>query len=296
VARIGLRNIKTALAVFICMVISKLCKLEYPFFVAIAAIISMENSLMNSFKAGKSRILGTFIGAGIGLICALIKPGNAVLCGIGMIGVVYLCNFLKWHRPIPIAGVVFMAIMVSLNGKNPFFYSINRISDTFIGIAVAVGVNYFFFPPDYLSKIRRTIPELLLKTEQIMGKLLLDEKKISLVEYEQAIAKANELWKLSAGDSRIRKRKNIGVISGIRNILDQLSQINQHFRIIEQINHIANLNNSNIDELQSIFGWSTFSHQTIQDNETDIVFNYHIRKVLSLYRDITDFTAAWISP
>jgi uncharacterized membrane protein YgaE (UPF0421/DUF939 family) len=288
-APIGFRNVKTAIAVFICMVISKLFKLEYPFFVVIAAIISMENSLMNSFKAGKSRLLGTFIGACIGLICALIKPGSAVLCGLGMIGVVYLCNFLKWRKPIQIAGVVFMAIMVNLNGQNPFLYSINRIIDTLIGIVVAVAVNYFVFPPDYLSKIRQTIPGLLLKIEQIIGQLLRHEKNISLVEeYEQAVAKTTKLWEFSCGDNQIRKRKTSDALSGIRNTLDQLRQINQHLRMIEPINRIAKLNNSTMDELQRIFGWSNFPQQTIAENETDIVFNYHLRKVISLYRDIRE--------
>ncbi|HEX3046384.1 MAG TPA: aromatic acid exporter family protein [Bacillota bacterium] len=208
-ARIGLRNLKTALAVFICMLISKILKLEYPFFVAIAAIISMENSLSNSFKAGKSRMLGTIIGASIGLICALIRPGSALLSGIGIIGVIYLCNFLKWRKPISIAGIVFMAVMISLRGKNPFFYSINRITDTLIGIIVAVAVNYLIFPPDYLPRILRIISALSIKTAQIIKKLLNNDENVSLVEYEQGIAKANELWELSYEDNKIRKRKKL---------------------------------------------------------------------------------------
>ena len=32
-------------------------------------------------------------------------------------------------------------------------YSINRTMDTFLGIAVAVFVNYFVSPPNYIDKV-----------------------------------------------------------------------------------------------------------------------------------------------
>jgi uncharacterized membrane protein YgaE (UPF0421/DUF939 family) len=49
--RIGKRNIKTAIAVFLSVLISKALKLEYPFFTVIAAIFTMENALSSSYKA-----------------------------------------------------------------------------------------------------------------------------------------------------------------------------------------------------------------------------------------------------
>lgn len=292
---ISLRNLKTSLAVFICVVISQLFKLEYPFFVVVAAIISMENSLMNSFKAGRNRMLGTLIGAGIGLFCALIRPGSALLCGIGMILVIFLCNFLKWRKPIPIAGIVFIAVMVSLNGKSPIQYSINRIIDTFIGIVVAVGVNYLVFPPNYVPRIRRIITELSIKTKNIIQTLLIDNRDISLVEYEQEIVKANELWEISNEDSKIHRGKGSKEISSIRNVLDELTEIYRHLQIIIQLKPISALNQPNTMEIQSIFNGVNLLPYQEREDEKNIVLNYHVRKVLNLYRDITDFTAAWIS-
>lgn len=285
--RIGPRNLKTALAVFICMVISKLIMLEYPFFVIIAAIISMENSLANSFKAGKSRMLGTFIGAGIGMACALIRPGSAALVGIGMIVVIYLCNLFKWRKSVPIAGIVFIAVMVSLQGKNPILYSFNRILDTFIGIMVAVAVNYFVFPPDYLSKISRIIPELVFKTKQMIENLLMKQEKVCIDEYEKEVVKANNLLELVCADIKIRKPKNAMDIPEIQKKLQQLTRICRHLRIISQISPTTGLNETNAREIQNIFGWKDLPRQTNQE-EADIVLNYHIHEVLALYQSITD--------
>ena len=145
--QIGMRNIKTALAVTISIIIANLMKLQSPFYTAIAAIISMQSSVKASFKAGRNRMYGTILGAAIGYIFALIYPGNAFLCGAGIIIIIYLCNTFKWNQSASIACIVFLAIMINLNGKDPLLYSIYRTVDTFIGIIIAVLINYFIVPP-----------------------------------------------------------------------------------------------------------------------------------------------------
>lgn len=145
--KIGMRNVKTAISVVLSILISNLLKMEYPFYVVIASIISMQSSVEASFKVGRNRILGTLVGAAIGFVCALIKPGDAIISGLGIIAVIYICNMLDWKESASIAGVVFCAIMLNLKGGSALFYSLNRILDTFVGIAVAVVVNRFLFPP-----------------------------------------------------------------------------------------------------------------------------------------------------
>jgi uncharacterized membrane protein YgaE (UPF0421/DUF939 family) len=145
--KIGMRNIKTAIAVIISILISRVFKTEYPFYAAIASIISMQSSVENSFKTGRNRMLGTIVGAAVGFICALISPENPLLIGIGIVCVIYLCNLLNWKESSSIAGIVFCAIMLNLKGNSAVIYSINRIIDTFVGIIVAIAVNYFVVPP-----------------------------------------------------------------------------------------------------------------------------------------------------
>lgn len=145
--KVGMRNIKTAIAVLISILISRLLKTEYPFYTAIASVISMQSSVEASFKAGKNRMLGTVVGAVVGFVCASVRPGSALLSGIGIIAVIYLCNLLNWKESASIACIVFCAIMLNLKGSSPILYSINRIIDTFVGIIVAVSVNYFIKPP-----------------------------------------------------------------------------------------------------------------------------------------------------
>ncbi|MGG6314145.1 FUSC family protein [Paenibacillus macerans] len=158
---IGLRNIKTGLAICLCVIVAALLRLEYPFYAAIATIISMENSVTNSLTAGKHRTMGTFVGAIVGAAFAMIEPGNAYYCAIGVMVVIYICNLLKWNKSVSIGCIVFLAIMLNLQpGESPVFYGINRITDTLIGIAVAIVVNLVVFPPRHeinLHKARKAV-------------------------------------------------------------------------------------------------------------------------------------------
>lgn len=135
-------SIKVGISVAVSVLISKLLNLEYPFFVALAVIIPVQDTYISSLKAGKYRALGTIIGAILGVICYFIQPGSAIISGIGVAFIIFLCDLLKWPQSGPIGGIVFMSIMVNLKGKNPIYYSFSRVIDTLIGVCVTLAVHY----------------------------------------------------------------------------------------------------------------------------------------------------------
>ena len=92
-------------------------------------------------------VLGTLVGAATGLLFVQLLPENAILSGIGVMFIIYVCTRMHWNNSIAIATIVFLAIMLNLQGHDPLLYSLNRIQDTLLGIAVALGVNVLVFPP-----------------------------------------------------------------------------------------------------------------------------------------------------
>ncbi|WP_113671589.1 FUSC family protein [Vallitalea guaymasensis] len=141
--KIGSRNIKTAISVFICISIFQLLNRPYPFYACIAAVICMKNSIQNSFVVGKNRMIGTTIGGVIGLILSLVFGNYSIVVGLGIVLVIYLCNLCKQSDSIVIACIVFIAIMTNLKGTPSHIYAVNRVIDTFIGIIVSIIVNVF---------------------------------------------------------------------------------------------------------------------------------------------------------
>ena len=68
---IGLRTVKTCLAVFICFLIDYLREAGVPFYAAIAAILCVQKDMDKSFKVAKNREIATVIGAFAGALFLL---------------------------------------------------------------------------------------------------------------------------------------------------------------------------------------------------------------------------------
>lgn len=164
---IGPRIIKTGLAVAITMWLAKLINLDYPFFAIIAAIISIQPTISESFKTGWNRVLGTVIGAILGIAFALIAPAHPLLLGLGVVLTIIVCNRFYLPSAVFIATVVFVAIMVDLGDADVFSFGIARVMDTLLGVVVAFVINYFVLPPrqekgleDKMSRLPEEISQL----------------------------------------------------------------------------------------------------------------------------------------
>jgi len=143
---IGLRNIKTAFSVFLCVALFQLFHRHYPFYACIAAVSCTKECFSSTYSSGKYRFIGTCIGAMVGITFYCLFRNSCVFslfCGIGIVLTIYLCNILKKNGSIIISCIVFIAIMTNLKGVPSLEYAINRIIDTFIGIVIAILVDKF---------------------------------------------------------------------------------------------------------------------------------------------------------
>lgn len=186
IKKIGMRTIKTALAVALSIATAQYLKLEYPFFAAIAALVSMETSVFESFNAGRNRMVGTIVGASTGLLAALVAPNNVIMSFLGIIVVIYILIILGANKSIVIACIVFCSILVNLNGKDPIYYSFDRILDTIIGISIATAINYLILPHDIFEKANEKSKKLKLLILSIDSKALprLEDDKFSQINKE----------------------------------------------------------------------------------------------------------------
>ena len=142
---LGLRTIKTGVALALAIFVAQILEIEYPFFVGMTAIISMDKTMTNSLKMGRNRVVGTFLGACIGVLLSYVDRGNPLLCGIGIMMLILICNKLRLQGSITIGGIVMIAIMVHTD-KTPLFYGFHRTFDTLICALVSLFVNIVLFP------------------------------------------------------------------------------------------------------------------------------------------------------
>jgi uncharacterized membrane protein YgaE (UPF0421/DUF939 family) len=278
---VGMRTIKTGISVFLCVLVAHVIKLEYPFYASIAAVITLQSSVTASFHAGKNRMLGTLLGAAIGFIFALLLPGNSILCGLGVIIVIYMLNILNWKNSVSIGCIVFLVIMTNLNGRSPFIYSINRILDTFIGIIIALFVNYIIYPPKYLERI------ILLSNKLVDTTLILSENKlchnedINLENIKKQISELDACITAYKKDVLIKK-KEVLEIDKIEDIIQACNSVLMHHSILESFDKSAYINEENVLSLKTMFNSEIEEKSTSSTNkEIEAIYNYHLKNIIN---------------
>ncbi len=156
--KIGLRTIKTTLAVFLCLVVQLIFSMNRidTFYAAIAAVVCMRETAEESLDMGVHRFLGTFIGGVMGFALMNIKPIipyyteglYVIIVPLGMMLCICACNWFNKKSAVAICCVVFLSIALdtTLNIKNTLLYISLRILFTTIGIVIATLLNRYFFP------------------------------------------------------------------------------------------------------------------------------------------------------
>lgn len=143
---IGMRLIKSGLAVIIAAFIAKHFNFSTPFFICMTAFISMEKTLLTSLALGRNRVVGTAIGAIIGGIFSIYFPGNPIIAGIGVMIAIKVCTILNLHGAIFISGIVCIACTLHVSSGRGVDYAISRTIETFLGMLISIGINIIFFP------------------------------------------------------------------------------------------------------------------------------------------------------
>lgn len=139
------KSIKTGLSVAITVMLGKVFKIDSLFYAGIAAVICSQVSNIDSIKVGIGRIYGTFIGALVGVVFYHYFSDNSLMLGLGCMVIMYITQkYLKMSQS-NIACIVFLAVMVNIDGNEPDHYITHRIIDTSLGVLVSVAVSHLNF-------------------------------------------------------------------------------------------------------------------------------------------------------
>ncbi|WML35596.1 aromatic acid exporter family protein [Clostridium sp. OS1-26] len=229
------KAIRVGFAASLCMLISNLLNLKYPFFVLLPAVMPISTFFGETIKFGLNRIIGSFIGAVIGVILVTIQSQNVLLAGAGVILIIYVCNYLKWDSTTSIACLVFASIIVGIKGSSALIYSVHRLLDTFIGIAITTLVNHYIFNPDMkqlLKKQAENIQEKLLNIANTKGFF---GNKNELDKIEQELNDMKEKLKICTEEFKLNP-KFLLVKNKLENMIYTLTIILEQIKIINYIN------------------------------------------------------------
>lgn len=155
IPKIGMRIIKSAVAVFICFLIDYLRNESgIVFYSQLSALWCMQASKKNTIKNAKQRFIGTIIGTIFGFIYIVVKINlfrnfnldydyiAAAVISVMIVVIIYTTVLVNKKQASYFSCVVFLSIAVNhIGDMHPYLFVWNRFLDTAIGILVGVGVN-----------------------------------------------------------------------------------------------------------------------------------------------------------
>ena len=158
--RVGQRIVKTAVAVFLCLLYYYLRGYrgqEIPAEAAITAILCMQPYVRDTRDYALSRLAGTLIGTVCGLLFLLMLlavPSIAshrllvcVLMGLGVVSSLHTAVLLRRPDTSGLAAIVYICIVIAFPDIDaPLKQAGDRIFGVLLGTAVAIGVNVFRLP------------------------------------------------------------------------------------------------------------------------------------------------------
>ncbi len=164
---VGMRTIKTALCVLICLLIYKLFYYldlnfgdvqivsfmhDYLFgtsasFACITAVICMQDTIENSVKFGISRILGSVLGGIAAIVLSYINAnlfasrGDIFISVFGVVFLIWLCNAIHQKEACSITVITFLIIIIGIDFARPMLAAVNRTVGSALGAFVAIVIN-----------------------------------------------------------------------------------------------------------------------------------------------------------
>ncbi len=157
--KIGLRTIKSSIAVAVCVLIAYIIgNRDMIFFGGVASIICMQQHYKDTFKTGLHRFSGTLLGGVLGFITIMsgvyipkYSNGiNAIVIAVAVLVSIYLCNVFSLNEAASISCIVLLNVTANYDGStmafNAFRYVIFRVLFTLVGVVVSILVNRLICP------------------------------------------------------------------------------------------------------------------------------------------------------
>ena len=275
--RIGMRTLKTALAVVIGLYISYLLDLDSAIFVSIAAVSTMKPSMSESLEDFKKRLFTCVFGVMVGYFfskISVVEYLEPLIAGLGILLTIYILVVVKMKDMTQLSCIVFVASFCSNSDK--FYYATNRIIGTVIGIIVGVLVNYFISSPnvweDFILAARSCY-----RSSNLVLKQILSGEKVDLSEFNRELASATKLFKLLEKEADTPFQYRYKKISREKRIMSLIESISVRLEVVENMN----ADHFSFEVSQEALKRYDLEEEYSSDFDVeDRVYNYHIEYIL----------------
>lgn len=161
-----MRNIKTGLSVFICILISFIFNRDTYVVSSITAVFTLREDMYNTLKFGRHRVVGNVSGALFSVIAIFIfdvfgdgKLVQLISIPILIVTLIWFLSSTKNYEGTVGACATLLTILFMIPNNQSYSYALARVVDSFIGMFVAFGVNHLLPNPNN-NFVKKTVDNL----------------------------------------------------------------------------------------------------------------------------------------
>ena len=289
--RIGLRTIKTAVAVVISLIVvnfygattSKLV------FAMLGAMEAMQPTFKDSIRSCCTQIVGVLFGAVMGILLSNLPIHPLAALGIGIILVITLYNALQ-IRFSPGLPCLIVVTICTTPDIQPLVYATGRIWDSAIGLGVGMIINTLVFPYDNSRQIHATVESL----DRVLIEYLEDMFDGDNTMPDAALMEctvqdmARQLSIFSNQRLLMRRSRQKKQIASFQVCEGKARELLARMEVLSHMEKPGRLSKENRRKLRSCGAQIADSQGGGAIKERDIVTNYHVTQILKLRRELLE--------
>ena len=289
--RIGLRTIKTAVAVMISMVIvnfygattSKLV------FAMLGAMDAVQPSFKASLRACLTQIVGVLFGAVMGMLLLALPVNPLVAMGMGVVLVITVYNTMQ-IRFSPSLPCLIILTMFTTPDIQPMTYAFGRIWDTAIGLGVGMIINTLVFPYDNSQQIRATVQSLDRELIRFLEDMFDGDDHMpdanAMSRTVEDMARQLSIFSNQRLLMRLSNQKK--EIASFQVCEGKARELLARMEVLSRMEKPGRLSKENRRRLRSCGANIPDTHGGGAPKERDIVANYHVTQILKLRRELLE--------
>ena len=288
---IGLRTVKTVIAVLLSMVVvdfygATASKLIFAMTGAMAAV---QPTFRESLESCLTQIVGVLFGAVAGILLMLLPLPGLMICGIGIVLVITLYNALniRFSPSLPCFIVVLLCITPDIE---PVAYALGRVWDSAIGLGIGMLINTLVFPYDNSKQIRFAAESLDRELIRFLEELFDGDR--TLPDAERMVHSIDtmdrQVTTFSNQKLLLRLRHQKKQLETYRSYEEKARKLVAHTEVLCRMEIPGRLNEENRRRLEACGATIRDERALNSVMEQDIVTNYHVAQILTLRRELLD--------
>ncbi len=281
--RIGLRTVKTGLAVIIALLLDTQRPSAIPIFAAIGAIVVMSRTLSDAITAATTQLAGITCGALAGCLFTLLFPNDRyVAIGLGLILLIPICQPLRIGFAVPLTCIVFVSVCLYDPARGtPVAYAVNRFLDTSIGLAVGFAVNSVIKPYNNHALILRLFQEYLESYPPALSELLMQGHYPVLAPFETKMRRLHDeirLFREQPFPNRRQRKAEAAYLEGCYQLAERMYLALSTLSGMDTLGVPCKRSCQRLCALGITLSAGEAPYPPLDENNT--VFNYHLNTLL----------------